>query len=151
MLTGDTPKVLAAKEGEQMTLAASEKLECPNCGHEQDVTVWSTINAQVNPELRTMLFAGRINVAQCEECGFEASLGAPLLYHDMQRRFCVQFSPPQAIASDKFLAEFERSYPLTVKGMPDEVGYLVHPHLVFAMDELLHCVEFFERLLPADG
>ena len=26
--------------------------------------------------------------------------------------------------------------------------YLTQPHMVFDMDDLLHCVEFFERLLP---
>ncbi len=134
-----------------MTLAASEKLDCPNCGHEQEVTVWSTIIAQLNPELRTMLFDGQINTAECEECGCKAPLGAPLLYHDMRRDFCVQFYPPQAIGSDEFLGAFEPSYPVTLKGMPEDAGYLARPHLVFDMDDLVHCVEFFERLLPDDG
>ena len=147
----DAPNGLGAKEGGHMTLAASEKLDCPRCGHEQEVTVWSTINAQLNPELRTMLFDGHVNVAQCEECGFSAPVGAPLLYHDMQRHFCVQFYPPQAIESDEFLGGFERSYPVTIRGMLEEVGYLARPHLVFDMDDLVHCVEFLERLLPDDG
>ena len=77
--------------------------------------------------------------------------GAPLLYHDMRRHFCVQFYPPQAIESDGFLGEFERSYPVTVKGMFEETGYLARPHLVFDMDDLVHRVEFLERLLPDDG
>jgi hypothetical protein len=31
-------------------------------------------------------------------------------------------------------------------GTPRE--YVTQPHLVFGMDDLLHCVEFCERLLP---
>jgi len=142
---------VAAKEGDYMTLAASEKLECPSCGHEQEVMVWSTINAELNPELRTMLFEGKINMAECGECGFKAFLGAPLLYHDMRRRFCVQFYPRQAIESDEFLGAFEPSYPVALRGMAEEAGYLARPHLVFDMDDLVNCVDFYERLLPGDA
>lgn len=134
-----------------MTLAASERLDCPSCGHEQEVTVWSTINVDLNPELRTMLFDGQINTAQCDECGCKASLGAPLLYHDMRRHFCVQFYPPQAIESDDFIGMFDPANPVTIKALSQQgAGYLAQPHLVFDMDEMVHCVEFFERLLPDD-
>ena len=131
-----------------MTQAASEQVECPACGREQEVTVWSSINVELDPELRTRLFDGQINRFRCAQCGFEAFLGAPLLYHDMKRGFCVQFYPPEAVESDELVDMFERSYPVTLKGLTEEYGYLMRPHLVFDMDDLAHCVAFFERLLP---
>ena len=63
----------------------------------------------------------------------------------------MQFYPPQAIDDSKFLRRFERSYPPTVKlpkDLPEEAGYLAHPHVVFDMDDLVHCIRFFEKLLP---
>jgi hypothetical protein len=46
---------------------------------------------------------------------------------------------------------FEPSQPVTVKGpLAVDAGYLARPHLVFDMDEMAHCVAFFERLLPED-
>jgi hypothetical protein len=72
------------------------------------------------------------------------------MYHDMGRQFVVQFYPPDAIEDDQFMRMFEPSQPVTVKGpLADEAGYLARPHLVFDMDEMAHCVAFFERLLPA--
>jgi DNA-directed RNA polymerase subunit RPC12/RpoP len=134
-----------------MTLESTAQVDCPACGRKVEVKVRSTINVPLNPELRTMLLDGKINVGRCSACGAAGPLGAPLLYHDMERGFCVQFYPPQAIDDSKFLRRFERSYPLTFKlpkDLPVDAGYLAHPHVVFDMDDLVCCIRFFEKLLP---
>ena len=135
-----------------MTLADTQQLDCPACGRSREVTIWQTVNVTLDPSLRDLLGERRINAFHCEECGFSAYLGVPLLYHDMQRRFCVQFYPAEAIADDDFIAMFEPALPPHMRsfaGLPME--YVTQPHLVFDMDDLLHCVEFFERLLPVAG
>ena len=60
----------------------------------------------------------------------------------------MQFYPAEAIENDELYEMFDRSYPVTLKGIPLETfKYLGRPHLVFDMDDLVHCVAFYERLL----
>ena len=136
-----------------MTLDSTQDLDCPKCGHSQEVTIWQSVNATLDPSLRELLAERRINAFHCDECGFAAYLGVPLLYHDMRQRFCVQFYPAEAIADDDFIARFEPAVPTFMKSFADlPREYLTQPHMVFDMDDLLLCVEFFERLLPVpDG
>ncbi len=62
---------------------------------------------------------------------------------------------PQVLAFKDFI-ERETSWltspaSVIVKGpLAEQVGYLARPHLVFDMDEMMHAVAFFERLLPVD-
>ena len=132
-----------------MTLQSTQQLDCPNCGNSQEVTIWQTVNVTLDPSLRELLAERRINAFHCGECGLAAYLGVPLLYHDMRRRFCVQFYPAEAIPDYYFIAMFEPALPTFMRSFADlPLEYVTQPHLVFDMDDLLHCVEFFERLLP---
>ena len=142
--------------GIDVTMMHTEDLECPECGRKQEVPVWGSVNIGIQPELRTQLFEGEINSFRCEECGFEALLGAPLLYHDPVRGFAVQYYPDEFILDDDFYETFEPSYPVALAGLRREQSqddplpweYMFHPHVVFNMGELVKCVAFFERLLP---
>jgi CpXC protein/HIRAN domain len=60
---------------------------CPNCGQTKQVMVWSSLNADVSPEARVRLLEGKINLFECEACEETFVIDAPLLYHDMSRRF----------------------------------------------------------------
>ena len=142
--------------GITVTMMHMEDLECPECGHEQAVPVWGSVNVGIDPELRTKLYEGEINSFRCEGCGFEALLGMPLLYHDPIHGFAVQYYPAEFILDDDFYETFESSYPVALAGMRREAPqenslpweYMFHPHVVFDMGELVKCVAFFERLLP---
>ena len=139
-----------------MTMMRTEKLTCPECGHEQGTRVWSTLNVGLDPTLRTRLFEGEINSFVCEQCGFEALLEVPLLYHDPLRGFAVQFHPAQSILDDTLYDLFEPSYPVFIRGLlrdpppaePVPWAFMFQPHLVFGLQELVNSVAFFERLLP---
>ena len=90
-------------------------------GRSQEVTIWQSVNVTLDASLRELLAERRINA--------------------------VQFHPPEAIADDDFIARFEPSVPTFMKSFADfPLDYVTRPHLVFDMDDLLHCVEFFELL-----
>jgi len=89
-----------------MTMSRSIEIDCPNCGSEQNVMIWETINTDVNPDLNQKLFEGQINVLQCQKCGTKAFIPVPLLYHDMAKRFYVQFYPFDWIENNDFLDNF---------------------------------------------
>jgi len=131
-----------------MSKSTNETITCPECGHEQQVTLWHSINTKLDPELREELFEARINQFTCEGCGKEALLSCPLLYHDMDLNFCVHYLPPQVLEDDSLYEQYEAAFPLRMKGFPANMAaHLASPHLVFDMNDLLCCVAFYERLL----
>lgn len=139
-----------------MSLERPIDLECPNCGLAQTAVVWDSLNADVSPEAREALFEGKINVFACEACGHQARLDAPLLYHDMARRFVVQYYPFEMIADAEFLERFDadgevRSVVDAVRAslLPDAgaaMAYMARPHLVLDMDELIRYIQFREAV-----
>ena len=135
-----------------MSLESVTDVQCPECGHNQAVTVWRSLNADVTPEAREDLLAGRINVFQCEQCDCQAELKVPLLYHDMHRRFLVQYHPFEALDDPEFFREYdargERVAAAQMSGMASGGGmeYPARVHVVFQMSELVRYVVFRERL-----
>ena len=132
-----------------MSLSDVASLKCPSCGKKQEVEVWTSINVTNDPGLRERLFSGDINLLICRECGKPALVDSPLLYHDMTRRFCVQYYPVDCLDDPEFLHRFNpdgsRAREIDVPEGSD-CGYLMNPHLVFEMIEMLHYVKFREGI-----
>ena len=127
-----------------------ESVQCPKCGANQEVTVWCSLNVGLDPELRTRLFNGEINQFVCEKCQHKAFLDTPLMYHDMPRKFSVQYYPPQSLDDAEFIGLFEPSNPPKMKKLPQKMGYLSQPHIVFDLNDFLNCIEFHERIRGAE-
>lgn len=139
-----------------MSVEGPIELDCPKCGRKQTAIVWQSLNAQVSPEARSSLFDGNINVFACKFCGTKGRIPVPLMYHDMERRFVVQYYPSHVIDDDDFISEFDSSGRelelLSMAGdstasdddsVPD---YMRDPHVVFDMGELVRYVHFRERV-----
>lgn len=135
-----------------MSMESPTDVQCPTCEHRQSVTVWRSLNADMSPEAREELLAGRINVFRCERCDFQADLEVSLLYHDMKRQFMAQYHPFDALEDPEFFLDFnprgesvaatELSQTFAGGGM----DYMVRVHVVFLMSELIRYIVFRERL-----
>jgi CpXC protein/HIRAN domain len=139
-----------------MSIEDSVVLGCPVCQRTKTVVVWQSLNADVSPEAREELLKGKINVFECEVCEQTFPIAAPLLYHDMTRRFLVQFHPFEVIEDPDFLARFDRDgrdtrflEPAGIMPAVDGLGYMKNPHVVFSMAELVRYVLFRERLFDS--
>jgi hypothetical protein len=123
------------------------EITCPECGMKQKTTVWRSINATVDPELRIALFEGKVNWFVCKKCGHSAEVTFDLLYNDMRREFLVQYYPFHWLEEDERLASFTAAGEWA-SGMDGEGdGYMFEPaHVVFDMGELVRYVIFRERL-----
>lgn len=115
--------------------------------------VWSSLNADVTPEARVRLLEGKINVSECEACDETFMIDAPLLYHDMSRRFLIQYYPFGTVEDADFLARFdqcgrESAYREIGRNGPGlaVAGYLDQLHIVFSMAELVRYALFRERV-----
>ena len=130
------------------------QLKCPHCGNIQDSIVWTSVNVTVNPELKEKLFDGEINTLMCEKCNEKNFINAPLLYHDMEHRFCVQYYPSESIEDDEFFDKFTPDGKLLMSPrIPEEhlklSEHIATPHIVFHIGEMLCYIIFRDRLREA--
>jgi predicted RNA-binding Zn-ribbon protein involved in translation (DUF1610 family) len=138
-----------------MSKSNNHEIECPECGETQEVTVWDSINVDLDPALREKLFAADINQYHCSSCGYEMFLDAPLLYHDMTRQFFVQYhpsssfdDPDNAFRRYDVTGDLDLTSSLDMKMHAEKTGkyYLTMPHVVFDMNEMILYILFREFL-----
>jgi hypothetical protein len=130
-----------------MTIEHQVELECPDCQEKQMITVWSSINVQVNPEAKQELLKGQVNVLFCRTCGSHAIIATALLYHDMEEQFWVQYYPFDRAMSADLLEDFGPEGEIRTEAIGPSTGYMSRsPHIVFDMAELVRYVLFRDRL-----
>ena len=136
-----------------MSQMSPHDLQCPQCGNTQETMVWSSLNVTMDPDLKDRLYAGEINVLECDDCGEKAWISAPLLYHDMTAQIYVQFYDPDLLDDPDFLRQFNSDGSLDIKSVPVSLpssgDYLRRPHIVFDMDEMLRYVKFRDSIASA--
>jgi hypothetical protein len=72
-----------------MSEEKSVKLECPHCGKEIELPVYTSINRQTNPELAEKVMDGSLFMPPCPECGETIPAFYPTLYNDMVNKLMV--------------------------------------------------------------
>ena len=78
-----------------MSTEISKEVICPGCGARVAARMWTGINAEVNPNLRAEVLDETLFDWKCPQCGHEATLAYPCLYHDKGRRFMVYVLPQE--------------------------------------------------------
>ena len=76
-----------------MSINSKQSVKCPRCGHLQEMTVWSSVTADDSPDLKQELLKRSINIFVCEDCGQQALVPVPLLYHDRSAGLMISFTP----------------------------------------------------------
>jgi len=56
------------------------------CGNTQPFTVWGSVNASLDPELKGKLLDGTLTLFKCEKCGDSGQVPYELMYHDMEQK-----------------------------------------------------------------
>lgn len=81
---------------------------CPHCSEKQNVIVWLSLNATIDPKAKEGLINNRINLFNCENCGDEIRILTELLYQDMQKQFCIQYVPMEIILQENQTFRFNK-------------------------------------------
>lgn len=76
-----------------MSECSIEQVKCPRCHNNTPMTIWNSINADLNPELKEKLLNRELYHWKCEICGLELDVPFGTLYHDMKHKFMLFFSP----------------------------------------------------------
>ncbi len=129
-----------------MTRIDSVEVDCPKCGSTGKAIIFDSVNVTLNPESKKDLLVGKLNLFKCTKCSHEALLDTPLLYHDMDNEFLVQYVPLHRIEDDHFSSWFTTDGQFNLPRIGPEPEYFRHVHIVFSMDELARYVIFRDRL-----
>lgn len=124
------------------------QISCPSCGNKYAADVQSIVDVSENPELKSALLRGQLNVVTCPSCRTPAMVSAPLLYHDPAKSLLLLFVPPELNLP---LPERERltgqlvSALMSVVPAENRKGYFLNPRSVLTMQGLI------DEVLKADG
>jgi hypothetical protein len=121
---------------------------CPLCGRRFAAQVWNIIDAGKDPEARTKLLQGKINVATCPQCGNAGMLNTPFVYHDPEKELLLCFlSPELNLRGDdqhKLVGDLTNR---VISSLPPEKrkGYLLQPKIFLSLQNLM------EDIVQAEG
>ena len=68
---------------------------CPECDHEQTITICPSVNVTTDPEMREKVLSGDLFMFTCDQCGFCGYAGYPFVYEDKETNggFLIYLEP----------------------------------------------------------
>lgn len=101
-------------------------VKCPSCGKENKFPVYDSVNVSQEPDLREVILSQKAFNYKCD-CGCNTHMFYPVLYHNMEKKFMIQFSHDGKI--DEYESNFNqikdneasRGYRLRVVEKPFEL------------------------------
>ena len=138
-----------------MTATETIDFACPKCKEVSKVVIHKSINATTDPTARQALLEGKVNFFACPKCSTKGYVLISLFYHDMDRKFIVQYHPFPAVRNDEFLRQFDPAgrpkldSAKLAQEIDNKLSYFRDMHVVFDLAEMCRYVAFRERLHDA--
>lgn len=132
-----------------MTSPTQTTVRCPNCGQPVPLQVRTIVDAQSDPQGKSLLMSGRLNTAQCSSCKSMASVVAPLLYHDGSKELLIAYVPVEMSLQGK--QQQEKIVGDLLNALTNRIpkeqfkAYLFNPKRALTMQGVL------DQILEADG
>ncbi len=124
------------------------QLTCPNCRTPIRAPIVTLIDVGSQPEMKSYLLSGQLNMIVCPNCSNVSMLAAPLIYHDNAKQLFLVYFPQQLNArpdeQERFIGEATSAL---MRALPADApkGYLLSPKRFLTMNTLV------ETVLEADG
>lgn len=74
-----------------MSIREAANVNCPSCHQDFEVSIWQSLNANLDPKGKEDLLAGRLFQFTCPHCHADGTVNYPILYHDMDHHAMVQY------------------------------------------------------------
>lgn len=81
-----------------MSRRCGKTICCPECGQENEIIIWQTLNGDINPEVKQQLLDGTLFRFVCTHCGYESEVDYSILYHDMTHQAMVWYVEEDDVA-----------------------------------------------------
>jgi len=100
--------------------------------------VQTIIDVGQDPEAKSKLLLGQINVATCPQCGNAGMLNAPFVYHDPDKELLLCFLPPELNRDEqhKFVGDMTNRL-MSYLPSEERKGYLLQPKTFLTMQGLM--------------
>ena len=79
-----------------MSTKIQKDIVCPACGQTQKLEMYTSVNAEENPELRRDILRESMFDWECLHCGYTAQMAYPMIYHDPMNAFMICLRPSGA-------------------------------------------------------
>ena len=73
--------------------------------------MYESVNVSLDPSLREKVLTGEIFQWECPKCGESLSVMYDLLYHDMDKKFQIYYSPANCAGINKMINDMLNKYP----------------------------------------
>ena len=103
-----------------MSTAITKDIVCPTCGQTQKLELYTSINAEENPELRRDILRESVFDWECRHCGYTAQMAYPTIYHDPARGFMICLRPSGAVSKVETIPAVQNLIKRSVKN-PQEL------------------------------
>ncbi|MFQ6039774.1 MAG: CpXC domain-containing protein [Candidatus Poribacteria bacterium] len=144
-----------------MSRKETVQISCPNCGRQFQKDVWTLINVDTEPYLKTALVTGLLNLTRCPKCNYEYFLALPLVYHEAstKRVWCyipaemgkpserelLAVSMVEELRQDLNTMLRKLGKDLTITQTETAFSYLQSPRIFDAMDEMVEEIRQVEN------
>lgn len=124
------------------------QLTCPSCRTPLRAQIFTLIDVGRQPELKSYLLSGQLNLVACPNCGAATMIAAPLIYHDPAKQLFLVHFPQQLHArpedQERFIGDATSAL---MRSLPADTpkGYLFAPRHFLTLNSLV------EAVLEADG
>ena len=120
-----------------MRIKGEIEIGCPNCGANNRLLVWDTINADLSQEARSALLRGEINVFRCQRCQKTFNVETSLLYNDVENKFMLYYFPFTWVQGGEIFNAITPGGPMKSRAYFPEANYAGSIQYAFDMDGLV--------------
>jgi hypothetical protein len=119
-----------------MSFASEEEIDCP-CGETFLARQWNSVNLKEDPDLRSILMGGELNVVPCSLCKNLVYTERFVLVHDPENEL-IAFVHPKARAGEKELLEAAMHRDMAqAQSVPGGLPIPYPPELLFGMESVV--------------
>lgn len=68
------------------------ELVCPECNEKFNVDIFTSINVQMDKDMKNRVLSGKLFDMECAHCHSKIHIPYPVLYHDMEKKLLIQFT-----------------------------------------------------------
>ena len=127
------------------------QIQCPQCRASVTADVHQIVDVDKVPQMKQMLMGGALNVAQCQNCGWQGQVASPMVYHESAHDLLLHFIPMELNIpfeeQERLMGGLLRQVVGSVP-MEQRRAYLLQPQKMMRFQTLLEKVLMTEGITP---
>lgn len=127
------------------------QVQCPSCSTPYTTPIFTIVDLEADPQLKSPLLSGQINMAICPSCNTAGQLSVPLMVHIPEESFLAVYLPQGGglddLQSQKIIGNLTQTL---MRDRPTEQrkGYMLQPQQFFDWNRMLEKIWGFDGVTP---